>query len=989
MLRRPSKRRKVSNVNEEETEFTPASVEQKCCICSKHPKGDLLELSTVVESGSSLTIATVVEQVASIKVNNVQKSICGGCWTKIQAAYSIQKEIRGSECMAQQDVECYSETEEENAENANCTEQDDPDPLVVDGIDESEYCIEYLEEQEEEQQPPAKEEAADIEIEACCSDEEEHEELRADGGKVTRQFQMPNEATIVADVLHEQYRMVEVTGERCCGCSFVARSRKELLQHSETVHSVEMTDHGDYCPICFYKFSTDQQLERHIDEFKLNKMYVCLRCNRFYNVKRKLFNHLIGCGGMVEEVDVQASGTNNDDALTIEALKEEDGEEAEGLEEDSQYEECYLQEGTDTDEQQELHPEDRLQNATDPRVMHRYKALFEEVLSNEELYCQLSEKELNVQDVQIAEQHVFETFKYIRLRGLRCCGCSYTCMSKALLIEHSNLAHPPEDPSQHVDEHACELCRAEFQNTLNLVKHICFFTTRQLFLCTVCDVSFLNKESLRNHQRHNERHRELENYKFEQAGIELDTAEGFVELDQPAVADELRKLVVEKNSYRPKAVTCIPMPDERFIRRRKEYNNYSVLVVAGEYCCGCGKFFDTTSELQQHAEQEHYLPLNYCARTYGHQCEICYAVFELERGFAVHRSMSRSKPKTLYLCKLCGLLFSKKFCLARHMHSAPNHLSRLIVDAAANADRTGEEHDAPEEAAAESGPPEAAVSDPRVKEALQLHRSVEAKGLRKVGHLVWYHCCFPKCPETFTSEAALLEHAQAEHYGQRRENQNERQQDTNVCPTCCKPFQTLAKLYWHRVKRFVPREYKCKQCASTFDRWVQLKIHVEQEHSATPPSFECAECGKSFVLRARLVAHQKTHTDRKDHKCDVCGCAFVSKGLLKRHRRALHAAELLFECKLCSKKFAVVEKLKIHQRVHTGERPYECTFCSRTFIHFSDRKRHEMAAHTMERPYKCKLCPASYIRNRELNLHMQKHQSDGKGKTLVKSRGET
>uniref|UniRef100_A0A182TQW5 C2H2-type domain-containing protein n=1 Tax=Anopheles melas TaxID=34690 RepID=A0A182TQW5_9DIPT len=982
MLRRPSKRRKVSNMDEEETEFTPASVEQKCCICSKHPKGDLLELSTVVESGSSLTIATVVEQVASIKVNNVQKSICGGCWTKIQAAYSIQKEIRGSECMVQQDVECDSEEEEESAENANCTEKDHPDPLVVDSIDESEYCIEYLEEQAEEQQPPAKEEAADIEIEACCSDEEEHEELRADGGKVTRQFQMPNEATIVADVLHEQYRIVEVTGERCCGCSFVARSRKELLQHSETVHTVEMTDHGDYCPICFYKFSTDQQLERHIDEFKLNKMYVCLRCNRFYNVKRKLFNHLLECGGMVEEVDVQASGTNNDDALTIEALKEEDGEEEEGLEEDSQYEECYLQEGTDTDEQQELHAEDRLQNATDPRVMHRYKALFEEVLSNEELYCQLSEKELNVQDVQIAEQHVFETFKYIRLRGLRCCGCSYTCMSKALLIKHSNLAHPPENPSEHVDEHLCELCRAEFQNTLNLVKHICFFTTRQLFLCTVCDVSFLNKESLRNHQRHNERHRELENYKFEQAGIELDTAEGFVELDQPAVADELRKLVVEKISYRPKAVTCIPMPDERFIRRRKEYNNYSVLVVAGEYCCGCGKFFDTTSELQQHAEQEHYLPLNFCARTYGHQCEICYAVFELERGFAVHRSMSRSKQKTLYLCKLCGLLFSKKFCLARHMHSAPNHLSRLIVDAAANA--TGKEHDAPEEADAEPGPPEAAVSDPRVKEALQLHRSVEAKGLRKVGHLVWYHCCFPKCPETFTSEAALQEHAQAEHYGQRRENQNERQQDTNVCPTCCKPFQTLAKLYWHRVKRFVPREYKCKQCASTFDRWVQLKIHVEQEHSATPPSFECAECGKSFVLRARLVAHQKTHTDRKDHKCDVCGCAFVSKGLLKRHRRALHATELLFECKLCSKKFAVVEKLKIHQRVHTGERPYECTFCSRTFIHFSDRKRHEMAAHTMERPYKCKLCPASYIRNRELNLHMQKHQSDGKEKNLVK-----
>uniref|UniRef100_A0A240PK85 C2H2-type domain-containing protein n=1 Tax=Anopheles epiroticus TaxID=199890 RepID=A0A240PK85_9DIPT len=991
-MRLSAKRRKDSDVEEGGTESNssrsvPVPSDQRCCICSKQPQGDLLELSTVVETGSSLTIATIVEKVALIKVKHVQKRICGVCWTKIQAAYTIQKEIRGSECMVQRDVEPVEEEEdgEEDVESADCIVKEEPESQEDDIDEVGDYSVEYLddyaydnlevnEDKQAQMLQTPTEESMEIVIEESCPGTMEEIELPLNG-KVTRQFQMPNPCTVVSDVLHDRYRALEVAGERCCGCSFVAQTRKELLQHSETVHCVEMTEHGDYCPICFYKFSTDRLLELHIEEFKLNKMYVCLLCNRFYNLKRQIFSHLLECADVAGNVDMASHESeieSND--LTIEPIGEE---EIEG--DIAEYEEHYLQDESDTDEQQGLDGEDRFQNGTDLRMMHRYKALFEEVLSNQELCCQLSETELNVQDVQIAEQHIFETFKYLRLRGLRCCGCSYTCFSSTLLAEHSKIAHSTES-SVHVDERLCVLCRAQFHSTLDLVKHICFFTTRQLFLCLVCDVSFLNKDSLHHHQTHDERHRELENYKQQQDEIErVGTEEVFVELDQPDVVNLLEKLLVQKISYRPKVTRCIPMPAERFIRSKQEHSNYTVLNVAGEYCCGCAKFFDTLAELQQHAEHKHYLPLDASARTYGHQCEICYAVFDYERGLAMHTARRRSKEKTLYLCKLCRMLFTKKFCLARHMQSAPNHLSQLIVDAKVNAGAHIEANVKQQNELVSSSlvPLETAEADPRVQEVLQLHRSVEEKGLEKVGHLVLYHCCFPKCPETFKTEEALLEHAQEEHSGQRRENESERKQDTNVCPACCKPFQSLAKLVWHRVKRFVPRLYDCKQCAKSFNGWIKLKMHVQLEHSAEPPSFACSECGKSFVVRSRLKAHLKTHSDRKDHVCEECGSSFVSKGLLKRHRRTRHSTELLFECKLCTKKFAGAEKLKIHQRVHTGERPFECTFCSRTFIHFSDRKRHEMAAHTGERPFKCALCPASYIRNRELNLHMQKHELNG------------
>uniref|UniRef100_A0A182VUM6 C2H2-type domain-containing protein n=1 Tax=Anopheles minimus TaxID=112268 RepID=A0A182VUM6_9DIPT len=1011
-MRRLSKRRKITKA-ENDVASTPNHDDQsccsRCCICSMQPKGELLELSTIVENSNHLTIAAIVEQVAGIKVKHVQKSICSGCWSKIQAAYSIQKEIRGSKYIEQpddyesdeKDVEHanISIKEESNIKDSDCPSEeqrlehlevvfkqdvDDRDGhLDEPEKQECEYVIEYLEDslqENDEDERTVKEDQQlanenDLNIVIEISAAQLDEDLQADRGKVTRWFKMPNTTTIVSDEQHDQYRVLEVSGERCCGCSFVAQTRKELLQHSETVHCVEINDHGDYCPICFFKFSTDQQLDRHIQEFKLNKMFVCLRCNHFFNLRAQLFDHLQKCREVEDGDDI--SPAESDDAenntVTIEPIQEEDDE----------YGEYYLQMGEDI-----VHPHDepytngRLQNGKDPRVTHRYKTLFEEILSDETLSSPLTETELNVQDTQIAGQHVFETFKYIRLRGLRCCGCSYTCYSSALLVEHSKTSHPMDGDA--VADRSCRLCWAKFPNETELVRHWCFFTTKQLFFCTVCSETFLNKESLRQHQRHNERHRQQESLQFQQAGIEIDDTEAFVEIDQPAVADELGKLLAEKGAYRTKV---IPMPEERFIRSKQEYNNYSILTVKGEYCCGCAKFFDTIEELRLHSKAEHYLPLSSHARVFGHQCEFCYALFDFERGLFMHNAIRRTKIKLLFVCKLCGMLFSKKFCLARHMQSAPNHLSRLIVDANANANRSEEGDEREEDSEASGSVPTTGSlveSDPRVLEALQLHRSIEETGLEKVGHLVWYHCCFTKCTETFTNEEALLEHAQEEHNGQRRENTLERKQDTNVCPACCKPFQTIAKLMWHRVKRFVPRKYPCKQCEETFNNWIKLKMHVELEHSETPPCFPCPQCDKTFIIRSRMKAHLKTHSARKDHTCDVCGSAFVNKGLLKRHRRSLHSTDLLFECKLCSKKFAVVEKLKIHQRVHTGERPFECSFCPRTFLHFSDRKRHEMAIHTGERPYKCKLCSASYIRNRELNLHMQKHKLDGQGKKFSK-----
>ena len=97
-------------------------------------------------------------------------------------------------------------------------------------------------------------------------------------------------------------------------------------------------------------------------------------------------------------------------------------------------------------------------------------------------------------------------------------------------------------------------------------------------------------------------------------------------------------------------------------------------------------------------------------------------------------------------------------------------------------------------------------------------------------------------------------------------------------------------------------------------------------------SFQCEQCGKSYINKPALKRHIKTHSTENVVTCDICGKSFYNTKALKNHVK-IHTGEKPNSCSQCSKTFIESGNLEKHMRIHTGERPSPCNNCEKTFRH--------------------------------------------------------
>ncbi|XP_067870127.1 zinc finger protein 3-like [Heterodontus francisci] len=155
----------------------------------------------------------------------------------------------------------------------------------------------------------------------------------------------------------------------------------------------------------------------------------------------------------------------------------------------------------------------------------------------------------------------------------------------------------------------------------------------------------------------------------------------------------------------------------------------------------------------------------------------------------------------------------------------------------------------------------------------------------------------------------------------------------HTCSVCGQGFSRSSGLSHHNCSRTGKKPCKYGDCGKGLN---YPRVHIGER--------PCPDCGNCCKCSAKLIIHQRVHTDERSLRCSHCGTGF------KR------SSELI-----------------VHQRVHTGERPFTYSDSGKNFIHSSTLLRHQQV-HTEERAFTCSECGKEFTQSSNLLKHQGVHK---------------
>lgn len=175
----------------------------------------------------------------------------------------------------------------------------------------------------------------------------------------------------------------------------------------------------------------------------------------------------------------------------------------------------------------------------------------------------------------------------------------------------------------------------------------------------------------------------------------------------------------------------------------------------------------------------------------------------------------------------------------------------------------------------------------------------------------------PHCSYRTTRSQMLARHKRR-HLG---EGSSPQGAALHQCEQCC--YKTRRKEHLVRHRNNVhgeARPFLCHQCGKAFKRGDALRQH-HLTHGDGPPreashSFPCPQCPKTFRTQSHLAEHEATHSTARPFLCEVCGAAFKTRSVQRKHVQSVHRNPRAFSCQACSKKFNTQYALKRHQKLH-------------------------------------------------------------------------
>lgn len=127
----------------------------------------------------------------------------------------------------------------------------------------------------------------------------------------------------------------------------------------------------------------------------------------------------------------------------------------------------------------------------------------------------------------------------------------------------------------------------------------------------------------------------------------------------------------------------------------------------------------------------------------------------------------------------------------------------------------------------------------------------------------------------------------------------------------------------------------CNYCGKTFLDSKKLSWHTSDCHSK---NVTCSLCGKSFSKTSNLTRHMVTHNNNF-LQCTICQTKLKSEQSLKRHMLIHASNKSTIQCKICGKEFIHKYHLTAHELIHNNVK-FPCAKCGKMFTYKHNLNRH-------------------------------------------------
>lgn len=394
----------------------------------------------------------------------------------------------------------------------------------------------------------------------------------------------------------------------------------------------------------------------------------------------------------------------------------------------------------------------------------------------------------------IARRIKFDDFEYLELNGDRCCGCSFIATDRDELIQHSKTKH---SHNYYPDSsYTCPTCYQKFKTQLQLTEHIEYYSYSDIFLCTLCNESFIEKSHLQAHQKNSPAHQSIPN---------------------EIVDVEKKTKVVHRKPI--SARTGHPI-------NRKTPKNVDIDLNSTHFCCfvRCWEGFNSKEKLMSHVQEVHdgkrreneLAQLHQHPELSEHTCPICYRAFENDTKLMLHHSYKKNRES--HVCQKCGRCFFRAHTLRDHVQQEHSQQE-------------------PENKCEICGKTFWKLS------VLKHHRKI---------HVAFESvpCTEPGCDQVFRDEMLMKRHCRNVH-GEFLAWE---------CRFCPKKLRTKEAMDIHVRVHTGEKPFACRQgCERRFAHATDRARHERSIHTGEKPH-KCDQCPAAFVRRRELIIHtQRQH----------------------------------------------------------------------------------------------------------------------------------